>query len=216
VLALFHFAEVFLAATLGYQAPRLASAVPPSAPFNVVIGNTVLAVAQVNDEGAVTVVRVMQGVTPFTDEVVKAVREWHFDPAHLDGHAVLGEVSVLIMFRPHAFSNEGLGGPSFGFTPPEVPPGDHPVLPRVIFDPGWPVTTLSERVVVFDVDISESGRIDGIGTVRDFPATADFAATANFAAGAVRRWVFTPAVVNGRPVRSTTVVAISFVRPVLH
>ena len=141
-MALFHFAEVFLAATLSYQALRLASAVPPAAPFNVLIGNTVLAVAQVNDEGAVTVVRVMQGVTPFTDEVVKAVRQWHFDPAHLDGHAVASQVGV--MFRPHAFGNAGLGGPTFGFTPPEVPPGDHPVLPRVMFDPGWPVTALSE------------------------------------------------------------------------
>jgi hypothetical protein len=209
-------AKLSLIFLLDYQAPRLTTAIPPSVPLNVVIGNTVLAMAQVNEAGTVTHVGVMQGVTPFTEEAVKAISQWHFDPAHLDGHVVASEASVLMMFRPHALGNAGLGGPSFGFTPPEVPPGDHPVLPHFIFDPGWPVTKLSEVVVVFEADVTESGRIDGIHTVRDFPATAEFAATANFAASAVRRWDFTPAVINGTPVRSRTVVAISFVRPVLH
>jgi hypothetical protein len=209
-------AKLILLSTLTYNPPRLVTAPPPSAPFNVVIGDTVLAIASINEEGAVSRVNVMQGVTPFTDEAVKAINQWHFAPAHLDGHTVASEVSVLMMFRPHAFGNAGLGGPTFGFTPPEVPPGDHPVLPHFIFDPGYPLNTLYEGVVVFELDISESGRIDGIGTVRDFPATVDFAATANFAAATMHRWIFTPAVVNGIPVRSRIFVAISFVRPVLQ
>jgi len=57
---------------------------------------------------------------------------------------------------------------------------------------------------------SESGRIDWIRIVRDVPATADFAKDI------VRQWDFTPAVVNGRPVRSRTIVAVSFVTPVLN
>ena len=141
------------------------------------IGNTVLAMAEVNTVGDVTQVRVLQGVSPFRGESVKAISQWKFEPVQLDGHAVASQVSVLIMFRPHAFSHEGLGGPSFGFTPPEVPKGDHPVLPHFIFDPGWPLAPryLNEGVVVFELDITESGRVDGIRTVRDVPATADYA-----------------------------------------
>jgi hypothetical protein len=210
MIAFRHLGELLLVIGMSYQAPRLAVVVPPSAPFNAVIGNTVLAVAQVNEAGTVTHVGVMQGVTPFTEETVKAISLWHFDPAHLDGHAVPSEVSVLMMFRPHAFSNAGLGGPTFGFTAPEIPSGDHPSLPHFVFDPGWPVTTLNEGVVVFELAITDSGRIDYVRTVRDVPATADYAI------GAVRRWDFTPAVVNGRPVPSRTVVAISFVQPVLR
>ena len=199
-----------LAAMVGYQAPRLTTVVPPSAPWNVVIGNTVLAMAEVNTVGDVTDVRVLQGVPPFREESVKAISKWKFEPAQLDGHAVASQVSVLIMFRPHAFSHEGLGGPSFGFTPPETPKGDHPVLPHFIFDPGWPVTRyMNEGVAVFELDITQGGGVDGIRTVRDVPATAEYARHV------VMQWVFTPAVVNGRPVRSRTVVAISFVRPVL-
>src|SRR5437667_1347967 len=159
----------------GYQASRLTTVVPPSAPWNVVIGNTVLAMAEVNTVGEVTDVRVLQGVPPFREESVKAISKWKFEPAQLDGHAVASQVSVLIMFRPHAFSHEGLGGPSFGFTPPEVPKGDHPVLPHFIFDPGWPIQAVNAGVVVFELDITESGRIDWIRIVRDVPAMADCA-----------------------------------------
>ena len=206
----FHLAQLLLAVTLGYQAPRLITVVPPSSPWNVVIGNTVLATAQVNEVGTVRHVGVMQGVMPFTEEAVKAISQWKFEPSHLDGHAVASEISVLIMFRPHAFGSAGLGGLSFGFTPPEVPKGDHPVLPHFIFDPGWPIQSVNAGVVVFELDITESGGIDWIRIVRDVPAMADFAKDV------VMQWNFTPAVVNGRPVRSRTIVAISFVTPVLH
>src|SRR5207253_527721 len=170
----------------------------------------VLAVAQVNEIGTVTNVRVAQGIMPFTEESVRAISQWHFEPARLDGHAVGSEISVLIMFRPHAFGNAGLGGPSFGFTPPQVPKGDHPVLPHFIFDPGWPIQSINAGVVVFELDVTESGTIDWIRIVRSVPATADFAKDV------VMQWDFTPAVVNGKPVRSRTLVAISFVPPVLH
>src|SRR2546427_11604623 len=96
----------------GYQAPRLTTVVPPSAPWNVVIGNTVLAMAEVNTVGDVTQVRVLQGVSPFRGESVKAISQWEIEPVQLDGHAVASQVSVLIMFRPHALCHEGLRGPS--------------------------------------------------------------------------------------------------------
>jgi len=98
---LFHLAEILLAVTFGYQAPRLTTVTPPSVPRNVVIGNTVLAIADVNAVGTVTQIRLLQGAEPFAGEAVKAISQWHFDPAHSDRDAVASEVSVLIMFRPH-------------------------------------------------------------------------------------------------------------------
>ena len=50
-----------------------------------------------------------------------------------------------MMFRPHAFGNAGLGGAAFGFTPPEIPAGNHAALPHHIFDPGWPITRLGNE-----------------------------------------------------------------------
>ena len=85
------------------------------------------------------------------------------------------EISVVMMFRPAAFGNAFVGGPSLGFTPPEVPKGDHPLLPHFIFDPGWPIARyMNPGAVVFELDITESGRIDWIRIVRDVSALADF------------------------------------------
>jgi hypothetical protein len=148
---------------------------------------------------------------PFTDEAVKAISRWHFAPGHLEGQTVASEVIVLMMFRPAAFGNAGLGGPSFGFVAPEVPAGDHPALPHFIFDPGWPVAKfMYQGVVIFELEITESGRIDWIRIVNDVAVTADYAKEL------VSKWDFTSAVINGKPVSSRAIVAISFVYPVLH
>jgi Gram-negative bacterial TonB protein C-terminal len=204
-------ARLLLISTLAYVPPRLATVVPPSAPFNAVVGNTVLSVAEVNEMGSVTRVNTTQGMTPFTDEVVKVVEKWHFEPAHIDGHAIASEVSVLVMFRPHAFGNAGLGGSSFGFTAPEVPKGDHPALPHFIFDPEWPIGRfIYAGVVIFELEITESGTIDWIRIVHDVQVTADYAKDA------VMKWAFTPAVVNGKPAASRAIVAISFATPVVR
>ena len=69
---------------------------------------------------------------------------------------------------------------------------------------------MNPGVVVFELDITASGRVDWIRIVRDVPATADFAKDV------VMQWDFTPAVVNGSPVNSRMIVAISFLFPVLH
>ena len=79
-----------------------------------------------------------------------------------------------------------------------------------IFDPGWPIRYVNAGVVVFELEITESGAIDWIRIVRDVPAMADFAKDV------VMQWDFTPAVVNGSPVNSRMIVAISFLFPVLH
>ena len=204
-------AHLFLIFMLTYLPPRLVTAPPPLAPVNVVVGDTVLALAHINEEGAVAHVAITQGAPPFTDEVIKAINQWSFVPGQLDGNAVRSEVSVLMMFRPHALGNASLAGPAFGFKAPKIPKGDHPSLPHFIFDPGWPVTQLgNEGVVILELDIADSGRIDGIRVVRDVPGMTDYAI------GAVRQWDFTPAVVDGMPVATTTIVGISFVYPVLN
>ena len=104
-------AKLLLVAALGYQTPRLITAIPPSSPWNAVIGNTVLATVELDQKGTMTQVRVLEGVTPFVEEAERSISQWQFDPARLDGNAVATEVSVIMMFRPHSFGNFGVGGP---------------------------------------------------------------------------------------------------------
>jgi hypothetical protein len=204
-------AKLLLVAALGYQTPRLITAIPPSSPWNAVIGNTVLATVELDQKGTMTQVRVLEGVTPFVEEAERSISQWQFDPARLDGNAVATEVSVIMMFRPHSFGNFGVGGPTLGFTKPDIPQGDHPALPITVFDPELPVLSYLNPpgVVIFDLELSEDGLIHRMRLINDVPAVAERARQA------VKRWNFMPAVRNGKPVRSTMLVAISFVPPVL-
>jgi len=191
--------------------PRVSSVVVPSSPWNAVIGNTVLAVATVHGDGKVSDVRVLNGVTPFVEETVRAVSKWAFTPARPVDSRAKAEVSVLVMFRPHAFGNFAVGGPTLGFTAPAIPEGDHPVLPLSVLDPGWPISlNLKEGVVVFELEIAEDGLIRQVRVVRDLPPTTDFAREA------VRHWKFAPAVAAGQPIHSRILVALSFVTPVVN
>lgn len=206
----FYLAGLFLSLiTWSDRFLRLTHVVPPSPPWNVVIGNTVLATAQVDGAGNVTQVQVLQGVPPFREETVRAISQWKFEPARLEGRTSAAEVSIVVMFRPHSLGNFGVGGPALGFTTPALPDGKRPVLPLSVFDPTWPPRALSPGVVVFELEITQDGSIDGVRVVRDVPGITDFAIDS------VRRWKFAPALIDGKPTASTTIVAISFVTPVV-
>jgi Gram-negative bacterial TonB protein C-terminal len=192
------------------EAPRLTTAIPPMSPFYwlVNIGNTVVATVQVSELGTVKGVRLLQGVKPFTDAAVQAISQWKFQPAHLDGHPVGSEISAVMMWRPPYLSNIGSGGPSLGFTPQEVPRVDHPVLPMYVIEPGWPVGGFFiSGEVIYELSIRDSGSIGAMRVVHNTPSMLDFAKDV------VRKWDFTPAVKNGKPVPSVTIVGISFVLP---
>src|SRR6266487_693599 len=94
---------------------------------------------------------------------------------------------------------------------PEFPRGDHPVLPLLLFDPGWPIHfALRDGVVMFEVEIAVDGSMHEVRVLRDIPPTMDFARKA------LQQWKFAPAVAGGHLVDSKIVVAISFVTPVIN
>jgi hypothetical protein len=204
-------AHLLLLLAFWYQTPTLLPAMPPSPPWDVVIGNTVLAIASVDAKGAINQVRILQGVTPFIEEAERTISQWRFEPARLDGKTVPSEATVIMMFRPHSLGNQGQGGPTLGFTKPDIPKGDHAALPITLFDPGWPIgRVLYPGVVILDLELTEDGLIHQTHVVNDVPATTELSRQV------VKQWNFTPAVKDGRPVRSTMIVAISFVTPVVH
>jgi hypothetical protein len=65
-------------------------------------------------------------------------------------------------------------------------------------------------MVVLELDLRESGSIADMRVIRDVPFTT------NMAKKAVAQWDFAPEVKDGKPMRSTVIVAISFVAPAPH
>jgi len=187
---------------------RLQSAVSPKPPLNAIAGTCVLADVTVDLQGHVAGISILQGMEPFTDSASRAMKQWRFKPASLNGQGVASRVGVLTVFRPAAIGNTGVGGPSLGYKQPELSQNDRPPLPLAITDPGYPVNSTMMGVVIFELTLDKSGHPSKVRTVLDIPSLTDVARDA------IRSWKFTPAMELGQPVDGTLIVAISFMRPV--
>ena len=198
-----------LPAGSGLIPAKLLSAVPPKPVVNAVAGTTVLTDVSVDARGRVGKITNVQGLGPFNDSATVAIKQWKFNPATLDGKPESSRVGVLTVFRPAAFGNELLGGPSFGYKPPTPVKNSHPPVPLAITDPGYPLSATAEGVVIIDVPIDKNGIPLTILTIQDVPQFTDITRAA------IRSWRFMPAMESGKPVVGMLIVAVSFVRPVV-
>jgi outer membrane biosynthesis protein TonB len=188
---------------------RLVTAIAPLPPPNAVAGTCVLADVPVDARGQVGNITILQGLGPFNDSTITAIKKWKFNPASLNGQAAPSRVGVLTVFRPPALGNSGVGGLSFGFKEPTPPKNSHPPLPLTFTDPGYPQSATTEGVVIIDVPIDKEGNPLTMRTVQDVPQLTDVARTA------IQSWKFMPAMESGKPVVGMLIVAISFRRPVV-
>jgi TonB family protein len=70
-------------------------------PPNTVSPGTVVLEVAVGTGGEIEGVKVVQSMSPFTDEALKAIRQWKFFPAKLDGEPVSAVIPVVFSFsRP--------------------------------------------------------------------------------------------------------------------
>jgi outer membrane biosynthesis protein TonB len=206
ILALF----LQLPATAGLIPAKLLKATSPVPPPNAVAGTCVLADVQVDARGRIGEIKILEGLGPFNDSASRAIKQWQFSPASVDGKPAASRVGVLTVFRPPALGNELLGGPSLGYKQPAPPKSNHPPLPLSITDPGYPRTATTEGVIILDVPIDKDGNALTMLTVKDIPQLTDVARAA------VKSWKFMPAMESGKPVVGMLIVAISFVRPVVN
>jgi TonB family protein len=81
-----------------FQPPQVISTVEPSYPPNTVTGGTVILKITVGPSGEVEDVQVLQQAKGFTQQAIKAVRKWTFEPAKLDGKPVKASIPVAFSF----------------------------------------------------------------------------------------------------------------------
>ena len=79
----------------------------------------------------------------------------------------------------------------------------------MIIDPGYPIQSVAEGVVILQMDVDSRGGIQRTDVIQDVP-TLTWAAT-----HAASQWKFRPAMHGGKPVSGTVIIGISFLRPVL-
>ena len=191
----------------GFSDPTPLSLVAAPFPAQAFSGGEILLDARVDTRGKVTDVRVVQGQSPFLEEVLGAVQTWTFLPARQDGHDVEARVGIVFQFaqpylpkltaRVHEYKETGTDSKDRG------------ALPLFTLEPEYPPNSVGEGSVVLNEIVDREGRATSIHVVRDL------ASLTLPTVGAVRQWRFAPGKRGGETVESGVIVVVTFRRPVV-
>lgn len=189
----------------GFSGPTPLSLVAAPYPAQAFSGGEILLDAKVDTRGKVTDVRVVQGQSPFLEEVLGAVQTWTFLPARQDGRDIEARVGIVFQFaqpylpkllaRVHEYKETGTDSKDRG------------ALPLYTLEPEYPTTSVGEGSVVLNEIVDREGRVSSIHVVRDL------ASLTSPTVGAVRQWKFAPGKHGGEAVESGVIVVVTFRRP---
>ncbi len=190
-----------------FQPARAVSVSDLTIPVASLANGTVVLEVAVSKEGAVRDLRVRRDIPSETEEAIRSVRTWKFEPARFNGKAVASKVTVAVTFNPcpplsvdrsslPALVQEDQDShPGSGFSPPGV---IHAVYPTSPFD------AISPGTVVLEESIDQAGNVHRTKVLRDAPPFT------NLSVQALDDWKFTPATMNGRPVESKVILVFCF------
>jgi TonB family protein len=169
---------------------QLLTAAPPVPPAQAIGSSVVILDGTVNSQGRLTNLHVLQGMTPFVQPSLEAIKEWSFAPEPVPRPTTvtfLYRARTVLPDQPYEFA---LRSPCCA-------------VPTYIVDPGYPINSIGEGSVIMQVRINAQGSVESVHTIWPEPSLTEAAVQA------VRRWHFTS---NGP---SSTIVVISFLRPSL-
>lgn len=189
----------------GFSGPTPLSLVAAPFPPQAFSGGEILLDAKVSARGRVTDVKVVQGQSPFLEEVLGAVQTWTFLPARQDGREVEAKVGIVFQFaqpylpklmaRVHEYKETGTDSKDRG------------ALPIFTLEPEYPSNSVGEGSVVLNEIVDKEGRATSIHVVRDLASLT--APTVQ----AVQQWKFAPGRRGGEPAESQVIVIVTFRRP---
>lgn len=189
----------------GFSAPTPLSLVAAPFPPQALFGGEILFDAKVDTRGKLTDVRVVQGQSPFLEEVLGAVETWTFLPARQDGRPVASRIGIVFQFaqsflpkltaRVHEYKETGTDSK------------DRAALPVYTLEPEYPSTSIGEGSVILNEIVDREGHVTSTHVVRDLESlTAPTVA-------AVTQWKFASGRRAGENAASGVIVVVTFRRP---
>jgi TonB family protein len=181
------------------QAGDIAYPINPSSPGFVTLD------VSVDASGAVQNLTVVRDLPPLTGAAQGAVKGWQYAHATLAGKGVPGTVRVIVAFNP--FNPSGVGLPGEPLQPASAGAGGD-------FQPAglqkanyaiFPPNAVAGATVVLKLHVGKSGKERDLSVVQGTGVFSDAAVAA------VKTWVFSPAMYQGKAVGSE--VAVAFVFP---
>jgi len=168
----------------------------------------------IGEDGTVESVETIRSTPGLETWAVSAVKAWKFRPALMDGKPAESKTTVVVVFI------QGFNVPPSFSLPPraEQPDDDHPretqknakladfvpPLPTDVVIPEFPVMSVLTTTVVLRVKLESSGDIESVKPLQEV------AAYSPRAVDAVKKWQFSPATFQGKPLSSNMIIAVLF------
>lgn len=189
----------------GFSPPAPLTLVAGPYPAQVLFGGEILLDAQVSTKGRLTDVKVVQGQSPFLEEVLATVRTWIFLPARSNGHLVESRIGIVFQF-PQSFL-PALTARVHEHKQAAASDNGRAALPTYTLEPEYPPNSLGEGSVVLYQIVDSQGRVTSTHVLRDL------ASLTQPTVAAVNQWRFVPAKRDGENVEAGVIVVVTFRRP---
>jgi len=190
--------------TGSYFPPQLQQTTVLEYPFTTTNTQWVVLDMEINQRGRVQSVAVLQGASPFLELVLTNVNLWEFTAA-TEGPAQ-NHVTAVFVFRPRdLFSGSPLSMPQIYRRGP-----DSAASPVLLYDPGYPTSSVGEGITILEMRLSASGSADAIRVVRDTPGLAAYTERV------ARTWRFQPAMRNSSAANGSVIVVAWYLRPIIY
>jgi outer membrane biosynthesis protein TonB len=82
-----------------FQPPQVTRATFPTCPLDALNPGTVILQASINEAGKAQSAKALRDAPPFTTAAIKAIEDWRFMPATLDGRPVESKIVFVFCFR---------------------------------------------------------------------------------------------------------------------
>jgi len=206
-----------IAAGQGHKAPaptfksaEVISASIVAIPFNSVANGMVSLYVTIGKTGDVEDVVVARELASVNDAATQAVKSWRFSPGTLNGKPAVTRLAIAVVFCPpwpygSQLTLQALA-PQQGMVSPVPYPSRLPDVTAGTFPPN---VTITGGTVVLKAAISSSGDLEYAKVIKDFPGL-----TTSALRDVNEKWKFNWALMDGKPVRSTMVIAFAFRPPV--
>lgn len=194
-----------------FQPPETVSATNVRYPIRSIAFGTVVLEARISETGAFEDVKVLRDIASLTPEAIRAVKNWAFKPARLDGKVVRSRMTVAVTFNPAVLNPADIP------LPPLAQPANQPKdqlqfePPEVVSAafPNYPARSVAFGTVVLEVTIGETGEVEDVKVVRDIASLTPEAIRA------LKKWKFKPARSGSKSVRAEMALAFVFRLPLV-
>jgi hypothetical protein len=200
-----------------YNPAKVASAGDAYIPFQVMVDGFFVFDVFLNDDGTIQHVDALRNPGAMPGAAETSISSWKFQPASNAEEPAPSRMTVSFVYRPPNYGNAAAVAPKVFaqvLPPDQSEPSKHghyvPVGIVSFAYPAYPVNSVAWGSVVVQLTVDDSGDVKAVEFLHGM------AGFNNLVSDALKKWRFQSATLDGKPIKSKTIVAFIFQAPAAH